>query len=49
MLWRKELSVTSNDVFELFVELVSQLFHADVFIAEQAGHIRAVGAEVVRL
>jgi hypothetical protein len=38
-----------NDAYELFVELVSQLFHADVLITEQANRIDALQAEVDRL
>ena len=41
--------MTPHDAFEFFVELVSQLFHADVLIAEQAGRIEALEAEVVGL
>ena len=41
--------MTPNDAFEFFVELVSQLFHADVLIAEQAQRIEALEAEVARL
>ena len=37
--------MTPNDAFEFFVELVSQLFHADVLITEQAGRIEALEAE----
>ena len=41
--------MTPNDAYEFFVELVSQLFHADVLIAEQADRIEALEAEVARL
>ena len=41
--------MTPNDAFEFFVELVSQLFHADVLITEQAERIKALEAEVGRL
>jgi uncharacterized small protein (DUF1192 family) len=41
--------VTPNDACEFFVELVSQLFHADVLIAEQAKRIEALEAELDRL
>lgn len=37
-------SVTPNDAFEFFVELVSQLFHADPLIIEQAEQIEALEA-----
>ena len=40
--------MTPNDAFEFFVELVSQLFHADVLITEQAQRIEALEAEVTR-
>ena len=39
--------MTPNDAFEFFVELVSQLFHADL-MAEQAERIEALDAEVAR-
>ena len=41
--------MTPNDAFEFFVELVSQLFHADVLVTEQAERIEALEAEVDRL
>ena len=41
--------MTPNDAFEFFVELVSQLFHADVLIAEQAQRIEDLEAEIGRL
>jgi hypothetical protein len=41
--------VTPNDAFEFFVELVSQIFHADVLITEQAERIEALEAEIERL
>ena len=41
--------MTPNDAYELFVELVSQLFHADVLITEQAERIEALEAEIDRL
>lgn len=41
--------MTPNDAFEFFVELVSQLFHADVVITEQAERIEALEAELARL
>jgi hypothetical protein len=37
------------DAREFLVELISQLFHADVLITEQADRIDALEAEVVRL
>jgi hypothetical protein len=41
--------VTPNDAFEFFVELVSQLFHADTLITDQARRIEALEAEIGRL
>ena len=41
--------MTPTDAYEFFVELVSQLFHADVLIAEQAERIEALEAENARL
>jgi hypothetical protein len=41
--------VTPNDAFEFFVELVSQLFHADVLISDQAQRIETLEAEVALL
>ncbi len=41
--------MTPNDAFEFFVELVSQLFHADVLITDQAERIEALEAEIARL
>jgi uncharacterized small protein (DUF1192 family) len=41
--------MTPNDAFELLVEIVSQLFHADVLITEQAERIEVLEAEVERL
>jgi hypothetical protein len=38
--------VTPNDAFESFVELVSQLLHADVLITEQAERIEALEAQI---
>ena len=40
--------MTPTDAFEFFVELVSQLFHADVLVAEQAERIEALEVEVSR-
>lgn len=40
--------MTPNDAYEFFVELVSQLFHADVLIAEQAQRIETLEAEPAR-
>jgi hypothetical protein len=45
----KELFVTPNDAYEFFVELVSQLFHADVLISDQAQRIETLEAELARL
>jgi hypothetical protein len=39
----------ANDARELLVEIVTQLFHADVLITEQAERIEALEAEVGRL
>ena len=33
--------MTPNDAYEFFVELVSQLFHADVLITDQAERLEA--------
>jgi len=41
--------MTSTDAYEFFVELVTQLFHADVLITEQSERIEALEAEVERL
>ena len=41
--------MTPNDAFEFFVELVSELFHADVLVAEQAERIEALEGEIDRL
>ena len=41
--------MTPNDAYEFFVELVSQLFHADVLIADQAQRIETLEAEIARL
>ena len=41
--------MTPNDAYEFFVELVSQLFHADLLITDQANRIEALDAEVARL
>jgi hypothetical protein len=41
--------VTRNDAYEFFVEHVSQLFHADVLITDQAERIEALEAEVARV
>ena len=41
--------MTPNDAYEFFVELVSQLFNADVLIADQAQRIETLEAEVERL
>jgi uncharacterized small protein (DUF1192 family) len=38
-----------NDAREFLVELISQLFHADVLITEQAERIEALEAEIGRL
>ena len=40
---------TLNDAREFLVELISQLFHADVLITEQAERIDALQAEIGRL
>ena len=40
---------TLTDAREFLVELISQLFHADVLITEQAERIEALEAEVGRL
>jgi hypothetical protein len=40
---------TVSDVRELLVELVSQLFHADVLITEQAERIELLEAEIAGL
>jgi uncharacterized small protein (DUF1192 family) len=37
------------DAREFLVELISQLFHADVLITEQAERIEALEAEIERL
>ena len=37
-----------NDAREFLVELISQLFHADVLITEQAERIDALEAEISR-
>ncbi len=41
--------MTPNDAFEFFVELISQLLHADVLIADQARRIESLEAEIERL
>ena len=41
--------MTPNDAYEFFVELVGQLFHADVLIAEQAERIEALEVAIARL
>ena len=41
--------MTPNDAYEFFVELVSQLFHADVLISQQAERIEALEAELARV
>jgi hypothetical protein len=41
--------VTPNDAYVFFVELVSQLFHADVLITDQAQRIEALEADLARL
>jgi hypothetical protein len=41
--------VTTTDAVEFLVELISQLFHADVLIAELAERIDALEAESDRL
>jgi uncharacterized small protein (DUF1192 family) len=41
--------MTTPDAAEFLVELISQLFHADVLITEQAERIDALEAEVDRL
>jgi uncharacterized small protein (DUF1192 family) len=38
-----------TDARQFLVELISQLFHADVLITEQAERIEALEAEVERL
>jgi hypothetical protein len=40
---------TAMDPREFVLELVNQLFHADVLVSEQAERIDAVEAEVARL
>ena len=40
---------TLNDARQFLVELISQLFHADVLITEQAERIEALEGEVDRL
>jgi hypothetical protein len=40
---------TLTDAREFLVELISQLFHADVLITEQAERIETLEAEVARL
>jgi hypothetical protein len=40
---------TFVDAGEFLVELISQLFHADVLITEQAVRIEALEAEVAQL
>lgn len=40
---------TLTETGEFLVELISQLFHADVLITEQADRIEALGAEVAEL
>ena len=40
---------TLNDAREFLVELISQLFHADVLITEQAERIEALESEIERL
>jgi uncharacterized small protein (DUF1192 family) len=40
---------TLADAREFLVELISQLFHADVLITEQAERIDALEAEIARL
>jgi hypothetical protein len=40
---------TLADAREFLVELISQLFHADVLITEQAERIDALEGEVARL
>jgi len=40
---------TLNDAREFLVELISQLFHADVLITEQAERIETLEGEVERL
>jgi uncharacterized small protein (DUF1192 family) len=40
---------TLADAREFLVELISQLFHADVLITEQAERIDALEAEIERL
>jgi hypothetical protein len=39
----------ANDAGELLVEIVTQLFHADVLITEQAERIEALEAEIGQL
>jgi hypothetical protein len=41
--------MTTADVAEFLAELVSQLFHADVLITDQAEPIEALEAKVARL
>ena len=40
---------TLNDAREFLVELISQLFHADALIAEQAERIEALEGEIDRV
>ena len=48
--FERGLAVTTlADAREFLVELISQLFHADVLITEQAERIEILEAEVARL
>jgi uncharacterized small protein (DUF1192 family) len=40
---------SASDAREFLVEIVTQLFHADVLVTEQAERIEALEAEVERL
>jgi polyhydroxyalkanoate synthesis regulator phasin len=41
--------MTTADAREFLADLISQLFHADVLITEQAERIDALEAEVIQL
>jgi hypothetical protein len=46
---RKEPATTTDDARQFLGELISQLFHADVLITEQAERIDAPEGEMARL
>jgi hypothetical protein len=46
---RSPVMTALADAREFLVELISQLFHADVLITEQAERIEALEAEITRL